>query len=110
MFQDRSIPLIHWCIKVIHHDGKQIVSPSFGGYHPTEVIPLEEHFALAEAAVQKQLEVLLEAIRNEHVFQGFAFLRDLKLAISVAPLQGVIIFDEGAIELGIPAENLFDDK
>ena len=46
----------------------------------------------------EQLLVLLETVRDEHVLERLALLRDLDVAVAVAPLHLVVVVDEEAVE------------
>src|SRR5262245_1390827 len=84
-----------------------------GGTTPTsldsndsaEVVPLEENVHVLESDMSEQPFVLLEAVRDEHVFERLALLSDLEVAVALAALHLVIVVDEEPVERGMLAEH-----
>src|SRR5215468_6972191 len=84
-------------------EGRSTAAAAIGSRRSThrqdaaEVVPLEEDLGMLEAGRAQHRTVLLQPIRDEHVLQGLALLRDLDLGVAVAALQVVVVLDEQAI-------------
>src|SRR6185436_13492755 len=81
---------------------------SFDRDDSAEVVPLEEHVDFAEAGIHQQLAVLEQLVRDQHVLQRLALLRDLGVAVALAPLEIVVVLDEQPVEERLLGQHLLD--
>src|SRR4029079_10765413 len=77
---------------------------------PAEVVPLEEDVHVLESDMAEQPFVLLEAVRAKDVLQRRETLRDLHVAVALAPFHLVIVVDEQPVERGMLAEDLLHQQ
>ncbi|MCY1239276.1 hypothetical protein D9M72_520640 [compost metagenome] len=75
-----------------------------------EIVPAEKHLDAAESCFLQELEVFLQTVGNEHVFECFALLGDLDIGVAVAALVVVVVLDEQAVEGRVLAGELFDKQ
>ena len=82
----------------------------FNAKKPGEIEPLEKGLHDIKAIASKEIEILLDAIRDQHILQSFSLAGYFDLRISPALLEIVIEVDEKAVQVAIVRENFLGDN
>ena len=75
---------------------------------PAKLYHLKNTSTSRKPAPSSRSRFSLEPVRDQHVLERLALLRDLELAVAVAALERVIALDEEPVEHRAVAEHLLD--
>ena len=82
-------------------------SRPFDAHESSEIVPLKKGLHVTKAVSSEHLDVFVDSVRDEYVFQGLSLPGELGLGVTVSPLEFVVAIDHEAIHTRAFRKNLF---